>query len=123
MGISVSSRRLKMSSLFDIKYDYDNLDRPLMWVLSPKSKDANSMLNMKALVGSTLATLDRVFLGSLGQGLDLDGTEEQYKMFKKSSELKTETVQITSILEKVIDSQTNHDIGGHSNIVSPLSSK
>ncbi len=102
MDISVSSRRLKMSSLFDINYDYDDLDRPLMWVLSPKSKDANSMLNMKALVGSTLATLDRVFLGSLGQGLDLDGTEEQYKMFKKSSELKTETVQIASILEKVI---------------------
>ena len=54
-----------------------------MWILSPKAKDIDSMLNMKALIGSLLASLDRVFLGSFGYGLDLEGTEEQYELFKK----------------------------------------
>ena len=64
-------------------YDLNDLNLPLGEVFTNRPKKWNELINIKALVGAYLANLDRVFRGAFGQELQLEGSAEQYTLFKK----------------------------------------
>ena len=69
-----------MQKLF---YDPADLNLPLGDIFTNHPEKWNELINIKALVGAYLANLERVFRGAFGQELQLEGSAEQYELFKK----------------------------------------
>lgn len=66
-----------------LEYDLNDLKLPISEVFSNHPEKWNELINLKALLGVYLSNLDRVFKGVFGQELQLEGTKEQYELFKK----------------------------------------
>ena len=64
-------------------YDLKDLNLPLCDVFTNNPKEWSHLVNLKALLGAHLANLERVFRGVFGQELRLEGSAEQYELFKK----------------------------------------
>ena len=66
-----------------LEYDLNDLKQPISKIFGDYSKKRNELLNFKALLGAYLSNLERLFKGVFGQELHLEGTKEQYELFKK----------------------------------------
>ena len=66
-----------------IRYDFSDLNQPISEVFTNHPEKWEELINLKALLGAYLANLERVFRGAFGQELELEGTQEQYDLFKK----------------------------------------
>lgn len=63
--------------------DLTNLNRPISEVFTNHPRDWEELIRLKALIGAYLSNLERVFRGVFGQELQLEGTKEQYDLFRK----------------------------------------
>lgn len=66
-----------------IEQSLKQLNLPISEVLNPEPNDWEELITLKVLLGAYLANLERLFRGVFGQELELEGTKEQYALFKK----------------------------------------
>ena len=66
-----------------LEYDLDDLKLPISEVFTNHPEKWNELINLKALLGAYLSNLERLFKGVFGQELQLEGTKDQYELFKK----------------------------------------
>lgn len=65
------------------EYDLKDLKQPISKIFCDYPEKWDELINLKALLGAYLSNLERLFKGVFGQELHLEGTKEQYELFKK----------------------------------------